>query len=81
MPSGSDFHDLLDRDRMLTVPVHTEASYLLVRLLQRGITVTAEGRELVIRPKGAITDTERADLLRLKRHVLVALAYVAPGVH
>lgn len=81
MPTGSDFHLLRHRDGELCAPLNTEATWLLIRLEARGITVTADGTDLVVRPKGAITDAERADLLRLKRHVLVALAYVPPGVH
>lgn len=72
-------HDLKDAAGRLTRPVHTEASWLLVRLFNRGVAITVDGPDLVI--TGRLTDDERADLRRLKRHVHHLLAYVPPEVH
>lgn len=72
-------HDLKDAPGQLTVPVHTETSWLLLRLFNRGVAITVDGSDLVI--TGRLTDDERADLRRLKRHVHHLLAYVPPEVH
>jgi len=81
MATESRFHDLRDDDGTLSRPVHTEASWLLLRLEARGILVAADCGHLVVTPKGALTLEERDTLRRLKPHVLQLMAYRAPEVH
>jgi hypothetical protein len=79
--NASSVHFLLDADGCLTLPVNTAAVYLVLRLNDRGITVTVDGNDLVVTPRALLTDADRADLRRLKPHVRHVLAYTPPGVH
>ena len=81
MNASNVVHFLKDHDGRLTVPVHTAATYLVLRLNERGLTLTLDGGDLVIRPKGLLTDEDRAELRQLKPHVCHVLAYQPPGVH
>lgn len=72
-------HDLKDAAGQLTMPVHTETSWLLLRLFNRGVAISVDGPDLVI--TGTISEAERAALRRLKRHVRHLLAYIPPEVH
>ncbi len=62
----------------LAVPV--EALKVCWTLEAKGVRLLRDGGDLIVRPKGSITDAERAELLRWKRHVLALLDYIAPEV-
>lgn len=82
MSRSSSVHFLRDSDGACTVPIHTEASYLILSLEARGIVLAVDGAgTLVARPRHLLTEDDRHAIRRLRPHVLRALAYQAPGVH
>lgn len=80
MPNASEIHFLKDLDGSITVPIHTSASYLIDRLNNRGVLLAVDGSSIIATPRGLLTDHDRAELRRLKWHVIRALAYEAPAI-
>lgn len=84
MPNSCDnpVHLLKDAHGELTVPIHSEATFLILALESRGITLSADSDgTIAARPRHLLTDADRAAIRRLRPHILHALAYQAPGVH
>ena len=74
MTNGSDGYVLLRGG--LAVPA--APLVLLFELEARGLRLSREGDDLVIRPRGHLTDEERRQLTRWKPHVLALLDYEVP---
>lgn len=62
----------------LAVPV--EPMLLLLDLERRGLQVSRAGDDILVRPSGHLTETDRAGLRRWKLHVLALVDYPAPEV-
>jgi hypothetical protein len=73
MPTASDFVTLRGG---LTLP--WPAVQLALDLEQRGLSITVDGDDLIVRPKGQLTAEDRDGLRRWKRHVVALLMYRAP---
>ena len=72
MPTASEHGYVILRGG-LAMPV---APVLLVLALeQRGLTISRDGDDLLVRPPGRLTDDDRQQLCRFKRHVLALLDY------
>jgi hypothetical protein len=50
---------------------------LLLELESRGLTITREGDDMVIRPSGRLSDDDRQQLRHWKTHILALIAYDA----
>ena len=74
------FHALKDSRGYLTVPMHTEAVQLVLDLESRGLTLSADGDDIVITPRSLLRPDDQTRLLELKPHVLRFLAYVPPVI-
>jgi hypothetical protein len=74
MPTTCEFVTLRSG---LTVPL--EPVRLLLNLESRGLTVTHDGSDLIIRPRGQLTDADREALRRWKPHVIALIDYQVPG--
>ena len=60
----------------LVVP--REAVHVAIDLELRGMTLQAAGDRLTVSPGCTLTDDDRAQIRRWKRHLLALVAYVAP---
>jgi hypothetical protein len=54
---------------------------LLLDLERRGFTIAIDGDDLVVRPKGALTDDDRRRLRQWKAHVRALVDCLMPKVH
>jgi hypothetical protein len=71
--SASDFITLAGG---LTVPL--EPLMLALDLESRGVDLSVEGDQLLVRPQSAITDDDRQQLRRWKRHLIALVSYEPP---
>lgn len=62
----------------LALPV--EPCLLALELERRGIRLTRDGEDIIIEPRELLTDDDRQQLRRWKRHVLAILDYTPPEV-
>jgi hypothetical protein len=74
LPKPSDFVVLPG----LCVPV--ASLRLLLDLEQRGFTLAGFGDDILVRPAANLTDDDRLQLRRWKRHVRALLDYEPPAV-
>jgi hypothetical protein len=59
----------------LTVPL--PALQVLWDLEHRGLDLQVEGADIVVRPRGVLTDADRAEIRRLKPDLIALIAYCA----
>lgn len=57
----------------LTVPL--PALQVLWDLEHRGLDLQLDGADIVVRPKGRLTEADREQLRRLKPHVIALISY------
>lgn len=62
----------------LAVPV--APMLLLLELEARGLQVSRDGADILVRPAGGLTEADRVALRRWKAHVLALVDYQAPEV-
>jgi hypothetical protein len=68
---ATDF-DVITLRSGLTVPV--AALRVLWALEDRGLDLQLDGEDIIIRPRGALTDADRATIVRLKPYLVALIA-------